>query len=134
MLYILIILGMIIGIIDTIKDFIVHRLVAKAFIENPNNYPYVNHKDENKTNNRADNLESCTILYNNIYGERLQKVSKTQSKKVYQYDLNWNLINVFESCKQASKKTKINADNISQCCHGSYKQAGNYYWRYKEVV
>lgn len=57
----------------------IHRLVAKAFIPNPNNYPVINHKDENKQNNKVDNLEWCTIKYNNNYGtvkERLSKANK----------------------------------------------------------
>ena len=50
------------------KNFTVHRLVALHFVPNPNNYPIINHKDENKLNNRADNLEWCTYKYNNNYG------------------------------------------------------------------
>ena len=60
----------------TRKYFGIHRLVAIAFIYNANNYPCVNHKDENKTNNRVKNLEWCTIAYNNCYGNRLKRVSE----------------------------------------------------------
>lgn len=59
----------------------VHRLVAKTFIPNPNNYPCVNHKDENPSNNNVDNLEWCTHKYNNNYGNHPKKLSITNSKR-----------------------------------------------------
>ena len=58
----------------------VHRLVAIAFIPNPDNLPLVNHKDECKTNNHIDNLEWCTISYNDNYGTRNQRMSATKRK------------------------------------------------------
>lgn len=51
----------------------IHRLVAEAFIPNPDNLPSINHKDENRTNNRADNLEWCTVAYNSTYGTVSQR-------------------------------------------------------------
>lgn len=63
------------------KSYLVHRLVALSFVPNPDNLPQINHKDENKLNNNADNLEWCTQFYNNIYGTRLQRVSKTLSSR-----------------------------------------------------
>lgn len=57
------------------KKILIHRLVAKHFIDNPYNYPEVNHKDEDKTNNHIDNLEWCTHLYNMNYGEVKEKIS-----------------------------------------------------------
>lgn len=62
----------------TNKDFAVHRLVAEAFIPNPNNYPYVNHKDENPTNNNVSNLEWCTAKYNTNYGNAIAKRVKSK--------------------------------------------------------
>lgn len=59
-----------------------HRLVAFAFIPNPNNLPQVNHKDENKTNNCVYNLEWCTAAYNNTYGERLKRISESNKGRV----------------------------------------------------
>ena len=70
---------------------LVHRLVAEAFIPNPNSYSYVNHKDENKHNNCADNLEWCTAKYNTNYGNgyktRIQTIRNTYGKCIDQYDI-----------------------------------------------
>lgn len=63
------------------KNFLVHRLVAKHFIFNPNNYDSINHKDEDKTNNYADNLEWCTKYYNNNYGTRNKRIGETLRNK-----------------------------------------------------
>ncbi len=64
------------------KFFRVHRLVATAFIDNPNNLSIVNHKDENKQNNTVDNLEWCDVRYNNTFGSRMDSVTDKLSKMV----------------------------------------------------
>lgn len=66
---------------DEWKDFFVHRLVAEAFIPNPDGLPIVNHKDENPLNNAVGNLEWCTVKYNNRYGSALVKKSETMKKR-----------------------------------------------------
>lgn len=63
------------------KNFLIHRLVAKHFIANPNNYDSINHKDECKTNNNVNNLEWCTRYYNNNYGTRNKRMSETLKMK-----------------------------------------------------
>lgn len=60
------------------KSIKVHKLVAEAFIPNPNNYDCINHKDENKTNNRVENLEFCSFYYNLMYGTRVQRIAKKE--------------------------------------------------------
>lgn len=64
-----------------LKKNLVHRLLAKAFIPNPNNYPCINHKDENRSNNSLDNLEWCTYEYNSNYGTRNKRLSEISSEK-----------------------------------------------------
>ena len=109
------------------KNHDVHRLVAKAFIQNPKELLYVNHKDENKTNNCADNLEWCTAKYNSNYGTAMDKVRK----KVLQFDLEGNLLNEFNSITDAAIYCGHTAGNISSCCHGRLKQAYGYVWKFK---
>lgn len=112
------------------KNKYVHRLVAEAFIPNINNYKCINHKDEDKTNNCVDNLEWCTHLYNNNYGKHNERMSKSKSIKINQYDLDGNFIKEWESMSEVQKKLNIKAANICACCKGKYKQTGGYIWKY----
>lgn len=108
------------------KPALVHRLVAQAFISNPNHYPQVNHIDENKTNNCVDNLEWCINQYNIRYS------AYKKNKPVNQYSLDGIYIATYKSIKEASEKTGIDNGDISNCCLGRphHKTAGGYVWKY----
>ncbi len=112
----------------------IHRLVAMAFIPNPDNLPQVNHIDGNKENNHVDNLEWCTNLYNTIEAVRLGLKPKNEYHgKVYQYDLNGNFLNVFDTPKDAAKSISDKAlgSNINRCIHGKRETAYGYIWKSK---
>jgi len=81
-----------------------HRLVAKYFISNPNNYPCVNHKDENKENNYYNNLEWCTMEYNNSYGTRLERVRKSRGIKIDVYEFSRSGNHIYLSTENSINK------------------------------
>ena len=113
----------------------IHRLVANAFIDNPDNLPEVNHKDENKQNNSVENLEWCGSKYNMNYGEGAHKKSAENHKKpVYQYDLQGNFIKEWSSATDIHRVLGYSNSNIARCCRGVSKTSHGYIWRYKEVV
>ena len=120
------------------KSFIVHRLVAEAFIPNPNNYPCVNHKNEIKDDNRAENLEWCDAKYNNNFGTRKERVAEKTtngkcSKSVLQIDKTTNeVIAEFPSINEVQRQLGIS--HISECCLGKRNTAGGFKWKYKESV
>lgn len=133
------------------KRLLVHRLVALAFIPNPKGLPQVNHKDEDKLNNSASNLEWVTAKENMNYGTRLQRQisstdytsearkeiarrnGKSVSKPVIQIK-DGKILAKYESAKQASRLTGINHAHICECAKGAkfYKSAGGYEWKYEE--
>lgn len=115
-----------------IKSEKVHRLVAKAFIPNPNDYPCINHIDENKYNNNVNNLEWCSYSYNNCYGKRIKKVVNKTSKKVFQYDKQGNFIREWNSAMEIQRELGYRANSICSCCNGKYKTSYNFIWKYKE--
>ena len=114
------------------KTYLIHRLVAEAFIQNPDNLPQVNHKDENPTNNCVDNLEWCTAKYNANFGSRNEKTAEKCSKPVHQYTLDGEYIKTFKSVSEAAKAVGGNKTNISACCLGKkcFKTAYNFIWMY----
>lgn len=114
------------------KWYQLHRLIATAFIPNPNNLPQVNHKDENKLNNSIDNLEWCSVSYNNTYGNRIQKVINKTGKKVIQYDKNMNFIKEYPSIAEATRQMNLKSIScICNCCRGQTETSKGYIWRYK---
>ena len=116
---------------NKLKELFLHRIVATAFIDNPEGKPCVNHIDENKLNNDLSNLEWCTVRENLIHGTRTKRVAEKLSQKVIQLDLNDNVLNEFESMRQAERETGVLVGNISSCCNGNTKSAGGYKWRRK---
>lgn len=111
----------------------IHRLVAMAFVPNPNNYKCVNHKDEDKRNNRPDNLEWCTTKYNNLYGTHIVRAAKKHKKQVEVLTLGGEPIKTYESLIQAETELGIKGAStmICRCCKNKIKNAYGYKWRYK---
>ena len=124
------------------KPFKVHRLVALHFIDNPNNYKEVNHKDENKQNNKVDNLEWCTSKYNCNYGTRTKRQSEKIKGSKHPNSRKVQCITTgkkFNFIKEAAEYYSINKDSISNCCRGKSKSAGKHpdtgeklVWKYLE--
>ena len=121
------------GKMKTIKT---HRLVALAFIPNPENKPQVNHKDENPLNNCVDNLEWCTASYNANYGTRNVRIiqnhrsyklgNNPRAKAIFCEELN----KTFDCAKRAGEELGIDSSAIIKVCKGKAKTTGGFHWRY----
>ena len=98
----------------------IHRLVAEAFIPNPNGLPQVNHKDEIKDNNSVENLEWCTSKYNSNYGTSIERRVKAQSKKVMAVNIKTGEVMRFNSTVEAGNKG-YDQSGVSASCRGDYK-------------
>lgn len=103
------------------KKYLVHRLVAEAFIENPYNYPQINHKNENGTHNDVFNLEWCEHKYNCEY---------SQAKAVTQFDLVGNIVGNFNSLSNAARFTGSEPSLISAVCLGKRRTHNKFIWKY----
>lgn len=116
------------------KGHMVHRLVAEAFIPNANNLPFINHKDENKTNNHISNLEWCTAEYNTNYGTCLERRSISQRtanknmKSVIAYNDEEQI--EFVSVRGAARELNLHQSNIQHAVKYG-KRCGKYYWKFK---
>lgn len=105
----------------------IHRLVAIAFIPNPNNLPFINHKDENPGNNNVENLEWCDNKYNCNYGTaQKRRVEKLSKYKIIEYDDDGNIKNIYPSKNclnnigKGSVRTAIDRNTYNRYYYGSY--------------
>ena len=118
------------------KHFKIHRLVAEAFVSNPDNLPCVNHADEDKTNNFYGNLEFCSYQYNNNFGTRNERASKTKtngkhSKPVQGLNPKTGKVVVeFPSVMEAERNGYYQGA-VSACCRGERKTHHGLFWQYK---
>lgn len=108
------------------KWYYIHRLVAQAFIPNPDDLLFINHKDEDKTNNAVGNLEYCTARYNCNYGTHNERIAKALSKKVLCVETGV----IYQSTQEIQRKIGLPQSNICLCCNGKQKTCGGYHWKY----
>lgn len=110
----------------------IHRLVAQAFIPNPKNLPQVNHKDEDKKNNAASNLEWCTNVYNINYGTRNERSaeSNTNHPKTSKQVLCIETGVIYPSTNEVRRQLGFAQCHISSACNGKRKSCGGFHWRY----
>lgn len=111
----------------------IHRLVALTFLENPENLPCINHKDENKCNNDYINLEWCDVKYNNNYNDRQIKISQKRMKSIIQTDIFGNFIARHVSINAAANAVNGHRGYIINCCKGKQKQYKKYKWQYEVI-
>ena len=117
------------------KTMMVHRIVASAFIPNPENKDQVNHKDGNKANNALTNLEWVTQEENQKHAylnglSNIEPANNATRKKVIQRDMNGCVIKVWRSISEASRALGLQISNISHCCSNKIKSTGGYKWSF----
>lgn len=124
----------------------IHRLLAEAFIDNPQNLPTVDHINRNRLDNRIQNLRWASYRTQALNRDRVDNMAKNlgdyitkgegnpKSKPVLQYDLEGNLIAEFSGVRDAERKTGVKCQNIYSCCKNKSKTVNGYIWKYKEVA
>lgn len=118
------------------KWFYVHRLVAEAFLPNPDNRPEVNHKNENKQDNQVENIEWIWHKDNCNHGTRNHRIGEKQingkkAKSVLQYSLDGTFIRKWSSMSEVTRQLGYKQGGISACCLGKTKQSYGFIWKYK---
>ena len=116
------------------KTFLVHRIVAEAFVENPNQYTEVNHIDQNKKNNRVENLEWCTNKENVNHGNEIERGAKKQRRNFVQLDMDGNLVKVWSGFKKMQRETGVQRKSVYECCVGKRDSYMGYKWKYAEAI
>lgn len=115
------------------QTVLIHRLVAQAFINNPNEYNCINHKDENKLNNKVENLEWCTHEYNVAYGTARLRGALHTKKPIEQYTLDGVFVKRYDGIIDAQKELGTSSYSLIKCLKGKKESFYNYIWKYVDT-
>ena len=116
------------------KRMRVHRIVALTFIDNPDNKPYVNHINGNRSDNNVENLEWVTPSENTQHAVNTGLFKSGRTRAVIQYNLNGEQMATFESATEAARQTGGSQSKITMCCRRQRDSANDYQWRYYDDI